>query len=35
MLIPLLRAGKIVAELPKPKEIRKYVIDQLKKVTLE
>jgi nicotinate phosphoribosyltransferase len=35
MLIPLLRSGKIVAELPQPKEIRKYVIDQLKKIALE
>jgi hypothetical protein len=32
---PLLRNGKIVGELPSPKEIRQNVLEQLKKVSLE
>lgn len=35
MLKPLLRNGRIVGELPHPKEIRRYVLEQLEKVTLE
>jgi nicotinate phosphoribosyltransferase len=35
MLQPLVKNGKIVAKLPKPKEIRNYVLEQLKKVQLE
>ena len=34
MLKPLIKAGKIVAELPKPKKIREYVLEQLKKLEL-
>ena len=34
MLKPLVENGKIVAELPSPKEIRNYVLSQLKKLTL-
>ena len=32
MLRPLIRNGKIVAELPDPKEIREYVLRQLEKL---
>jgi nicotinate phosphoribosyltransferase len=32
MLKPLIKQGKIVTELPKPKEIREYVIEQIKKL---
>ena len=35
MLQPLIENGKIVAKLPKPKEIRSYVLEQLEKVQLE
>jgi nicotinate phosphoribosyltransferase len=35
MLRPLIENGKIVAKLPKPKEIRSYVLEQLEKVQLE
>jgi len=35
MLQPLIKNGKIVAKLPKPKEIRNYVLEQLEKVQLE
>ncbi|MBX5326171.1 MAG: nicotinate phosphoribosyltransferase [Candidatus Bathyarchaeia archaeon] len=35
MLQPLIKNGKIVAKLPKPKEIRDYVLKQLEKVGLE
>ncbi len=35
MLQPLIENGKIVAKLPKPKEIRNYVLEQLEKVPLE
>jgi nicotinate phosphoribosyltransferase len=34
MLRPLIENGKIVAELPKPKEIRQYVLDQVKKLSV-
>ncbi len=34
MLKPLIKNGEIVAELPKPREIRYYVLEQLKKVSL-
>jgi nicotinate phosphoribosyltransferase len=34
MLKPLLKQGKIVAELPKPKEIRQYVLEQMEKFAL-
>jgi len=34
LLKPLIKNGEIVAELPKPKEIREYVLSQLEKVTL-
>jgi nicotinate phosphoribosyltransferase len=35
MLLPLIKNGRIVAKLPKPKDIRNYVIRQLEKVQLE
>jgi nicotinate phosphoribosyltransferase len=35
MLKPLIKKGKIVAKLPKPKEIRKYVLEQLERLPLE
>jgi len=35
MLKPLVKKGKIVAKLPKPREIRKYVLKQLEKLSLE
>jgi nicotinate phosphoribosyltransferase len=35
MLLPLIKNGEIVAKLPKPKEIRNYVLEQLAKVQLE
>ncbi len=35
MLQPLIRNGKLVAEFPKPKEIRRYVLEQLRKLALE
>ena len=35
MLRPLIKNGKIVAELPKPKEIREYVLKQIRKLSLE
>ncbi len=35
MLKPLVKNGKIVAEWSKPKEIRKYVLKQLEKLSLE
>lgn len=35
MLKPLVKKGKIVAKLPKPKEIRKYVLEQLERLPLE
>jgi len=35
MLKPLIKKGKIVARLPTPKAIRKYVLKQLVKLTLE
>ncbi|HDI07072.1 MAG TPA: nicotinate phosphoribosyltransferase [Candidatus Bathyarchaeota archaeon] len=34
MLKPLIKNGKIVAELPEPKEIRRYVLEQLEKLTI-
>jgi nicotinate phosphoribosyltransferase len=34
MLKPLIKNGKIVAKLPKPEEVRKYVLEQLQKVEL-
>jgi len=34
MLKPLIEGGKIVAELPKPKEIRGYVLEQIKKLSI-
>ncbi len=34
MLKPLMKRGKIVAELPKPKEIRRYVLEQTKKLSI-
>jgi nicotinate phosphoribosyltransferase len=34
MLKPLIKQGKIVAELPKPKEIRQYVLEQIEKITI-
>lgn len=33
MLKPLIEGGKIVAELPEPKEIRRHVLEQTKKLT--
>ncbi len=35
MLKPLIECGKIVAELPKPKEIRRYVLEQIDKLSME
>jgi nicotinate phosphoribosyltransferase len=35
MLKPLVKEGKVVAKLPKPKEIRKHVLKQLEKLSLE
>lgn len=35
MLKPLIKNGKIVAKLPKPSEIREYVLEQIDKLTLE
>ncbi|HDJ05077.1 nicotinate phosphoribosyltransferase [Candidatus Bathyarchaeota archaeon] len=32
MLKPLIKDGRIVADLPKPREIRRYVLDQLKRL---
>ena len=32
MLKPLIKQGKIVAELPRPKEIRQYVLEQIEKL---
>ncbi len=34
MLKPLVKQGKIVAELPKPKEIRRYVLEQIEKLSI-
>jgi hypothetical protein len=31
MLKPLIKDGRIVAELPEPREIREYVLSQLRK----
>jgi len=35
MLKPLIKNGKIVAKLPKPSEIRRYVLEQISKLALE
>lgn len=35
MLKPLMEGGKIVAELPKPKKIRRYVLEQMNKLPQE
>jgi nicotinate phosphoribosyltransferase len=35
MLKPLIEKGKVIAKLPKPKEIRKYVLKQLEELSLE
>jgi nicotinate phosphoribosyltransferase len=35
MLLPLVKNGRIVTELPRPKDIRNYVLEQLEKVQLE
>ena len=35
MLKPLIKNGKIVVKLPKPSEIREYVLQQISKLTLE
>jgi nicotinate phosphoribosyltransferase len=35
LLQPLIQNGKIVAKLPKPKEIRQYVLEQLEKLSIE
>jgi len=35
MLKPLIKNGKIVAKLPKPGDIREYVLEQISKLTLE
>lgn len=35
MLKPLVKNGTIISDLPKPKDIRKYVLEQLKKISLE
>ena len=35
MLKPLVHQGKLGAEFPKPKEIRRYVLEQLRKLALE
>ena len=34
MLKPLIKQGKIVAELPRPKEIRQYVLEQIEKLSI-
>lgn len=34
MLQPLIKGGEIVAELPSPQEIRRYVLEQLSRVTI-
>ncbi|MFQ5837067.1 MAG: nicotinate phosphoribosyltransferase, partial [Candidatus Bathyarchaeia archaeon] len=34
MLKPLIENGKIVAELPKPSEIRRYVLEQLERLSI-
>ncbi|MFB0567814.1 MAG: nicotinate phosphoribosyltransferase, partial [Candidatus Bathyarchaeia archaeon] len=34
MLKPLIEKGKIVAKLPKPREIRQYVLEQIKKLSV-
>ncbi len=34
MLKPLIENGKIVARLPKPKEIRQFVLEQIKKLSI-
>jgi nicotinate phosphoribosyltransferase len=34
MLKPLIKGGKIVGELPRPKEIRSYVLDQIEKLAI-
>jgi nicotinate phosphoribosyltransferase len=34
MLRPLIEKGKIVAKLPKPREIRQYVLEQIKKLSI-
>jgi len=34
MLKPLMKRGKIVAELPRPREIRGYVLEQIKKLSI-
>ncbi|MEM2127894.1 MAG: nicotinate phosphoribosyltransferase, partial [Candidatus Bathyarchaeia archaeon] len=33
MLKPLIKGGEIVADLPEPKKIRGYVLDQLKRLS--
>ncbi len=35
MLIPLVKRGEIVAELPEPREIRQHVLEQIEKLSLE
>ena len=35
MLKPLVQKGKVIAKLPKPREIRNYVLKQLEKLSLE
>ncbi len=35
MLTPLIKKGKIVADLSAPREIRRYVLEQIKKLSLE
>ena len=35
LLQPLVKNGKIIAKLPKPKEIRRYVLEQLEKFSIE
>jgi len=35
MLKPLVKKGKVIAKLPKPREIRNYVLRQLEKLSLE
>jgi len=34
MLKPLIENGEIVAELPKPSEIRQYVLEQLERLSI-
>jgi len=34
MLKPLIKHGKIVAKLPKPNEIRQYVLRQLERLSI-